>query len=163
MSLVHFAELNWTTYEVMGFITVGDDVPIGNGQTLADDPTNVAGENYVNSITKRGNRYKAYSRTGAFRQRPAMIGGIYDSDNDWFVDVQPYSSWTLNTSNGAWEAPVTYPTVTTYTAKDNSTKDWRIVWWEEEVTWGGLKDAVDWDNKPWFWNKTNLQWEEKNS
>lgn len=162
MAIINFAELNWTTYEVMELIAAGDDIPIGGGRTLADDPTNVKGEEYIASIVKRGNRYKAFSKSGEFRQRAAVPGGIYDATNDWFVDPQPFPSWTLNNSNGEWDAPVTYPTITTYTAKDGSTKDWRIVWSEEEVTWGGLKDTVDWDNKPWYWDKIGLQWEEKN-
>ena len=45
----------------------------------------------------------------AFRGNYAIIGGLYDPNNDVFYLKQPFSSWTLNKSNWKWEAPVAYP------------------------------------------------------
>ena len=33
----------------------------------------------------------------------------YDSTADAFYDLQPFSSWTLNTTTYLWEAPIAYP------------------------------------------------------
>ena len=49
-----------------------------------------------------------------FRGNYAGIGSIYDSTNDIFHGPQPYNSWTFNLSIADWEAPVAFPSVTTY-------------------------------------------------
>jgi hypothetical protein len=45
----------------------------------------------------------------ALRGNYAVIGGFYDSEKNVFYDMQPYASWTLNTSTWLWEAPTPYP------------------------------------------------------
>ena len=35
----------------------------------------------------------------------AGVGMTYDETNNIFHDKQPYASWTLNTTTGAWEPP----------------------------------------------------------
>ena len=34
---------------------------------------------------------------------------MYDTLNNWFRGVQPYASWTLNSSTAQWQAPITRP------------------------------------------------------
>ena len=46
-----------------------------------------------------------------FRGNYAGIGYTYDADNDVFLPVKPYESWTLNTDTWAWEAPIADPSV----------------------------------------------------
>jgi hypothetical protein len=54
----------------------------------------------------------------------AGIGDIYDSTNDVFYSIQPYPSWSLNTSTWLWEAPVPCPT------------DGKVYYWDEsELMW----------------------------
>ena len=44
-----------------------------------------------------------------FRGNYAGIGYTYDTDNDVFYAPRPYPSWTINTDNWKWIAPVAYP------------------------------------------------------
>jgi hypothetical protein len=50
----------------------------------------------------------------AFRGNYAGIGYEWDEDNNIFWPKKPYASWTKNTSTASWNAPITYPSVTTY-------------------------------------------------
>ena len=43
------------------------------------------------------------------RKNYAVVGGIYDAENDAFCDPQPFPSWALNTTTYIWEAPVSRP------------------------------------------------------
>jgi len=45
-----------------------------------------------------------------FRGNFAGPGMLYDSDLDAFIPVQPYPSWTLNTTTYQYEAPIPMPT-----------------------------------------------------
>lgn len=45
----------------------------------------------------------------AYRKNYASVGGGYDGIG--FYDIQPYSSWILNSDTYYWEAPVPYPDV----------------------------------------------------
>ena len=72
------------------------------------------GEWIQTSYNTRGNVH--YGSDGspdggeALRGNYAGIGYVYDRNNDVFYPAQPYASWTLNTTNWTWEAPVAYPT-----------------------------------------------------
>ena len=104
------------------------------------------------SYNTRGNKY--YNADGSegdqskkLRGNYAGIGMIYDEDNDMFFSKQPFPSWTKNTSTAVWDAPITYPSVTTDGA-DPVVWDWNIVWNES---------AYQADNsKGWKGTKTNL-------
>ena len=48
------------------------------------------------------------------RGNKASRGYIWDPAKEIFYSQQPYSSWTLNEATASWEAPVTFPTITTY-------------------------------------------------
>lgn len=72
------------------------------------------------SYNTRGNQH-LFDGT-AFRGNYATIGGIYDSENDVFIDPQPYSSWTLNQTNWTWEAPI-----------PNPSDDETVYWWDEDL------------------------------
>lgn len=41
-----------------------------------------------------------------FRGNFAYVGITWDPVNQLFVEDQPYPSWTLNTTTGAWESPI---------------------------------------------------------
>lgn len=53
--------------------------------------------------------YIEYSNEGAFRTNPAQIHGTYDIENDVFISIRPYASWTLNLETFKWEAPSLKP------------------------------------------------------
>ena len=43
------------------------------------------------------------------RKNYAVLGGIYDSANDAFIDVQPHPSWVLDPNTFIWISPVPRP------------------------------------------------------
>ena len=47
-----------------------------------------------------------------FRKQYAGIGYTYDAAKNKFISPQPHASWSLDASDD-WQAPVTYPTITT--------------------------------------------------
>tara|TARA_E500000305_G_C3911762_1_gene183741 strand:- start:151 stop:498 length:348 start_codon:yes stop_codon:yes gene_type:complete len=81
-----------------------------------------------NWIQTSYNTYGGVHKSGGtpLRYNYAGVGYLYDATADAFYEVQPYNSWTLNTSTYLWEAPVAYPT-------DDKKYDWNeeIINWEE--------------------------------
>ena len=61
-----------------------------------------------------------------FRKNYAGIGFKYDEVLDAFIPPQIYSSWTLNTETGGWDAPVAYPDL-----NENQIATWN----EEALEW----------------------------
>ena len=43
------------------------------------------------------------------RKGRAEVGGKYDQENDVFVCIQPFPSWTFNNETGEWESPIAHP------------------------------------------------------
>lgn len=85
----------------------------------------------------------------SIRERPAGVGGTYDVTNDAFIDLKPYSSWTLNDSR-EWEAPVAEPT--------NEQRGEKIVYWNEDsLVWKGM-EIVDGNESITTWDPSNLIW-----
>jgi hypothetical protein len=60
-----------------------------------------------------GNRWVQTSYNNNFRKQYAGIGYTFDSHKNKFIAPQPFASWSLD-ANDDWQAPVAYPTVTTY-------------------------------------------------
>jgi hypothetical protein len=72
------------------------------------------------SYNTRGNKYynadgtEAADQSQKLRGNYAGIGYTWDEDNEIFWPKQPHASWSKNTTTAAWDAPITYPSVTTY-------------------------------------------------
>ena len=64
------------------------------------------------SYNTSGNQHK--NGGTAFRGNYAGIGYTWDEDNEIFWPKKPHASWTKNTSTASWDAPITYPSITTY-------------------------------------------------
>ena len=83
--------------------------------------------------TRGGKHYDADNnlsgdQSKAFRGNYAGIGYSWDEDNKLFFGPQPHASWSKNTTTAGWDAPITYPTVETYTETDSSTQRYNIYW-----------------------------------
>ena len=105
------------------------------------------------SYNTRGNKY--YNADGTegdqslkLRGNYAGIGYTWDEDNAIFWPKQPHASWTKNTTTAAWQAPITYPSVTDDGA-DPVVWDWSISWNETAYQadntkgWKATKRNVD--------------------
>jgi len=86
----------------------------------------------------------------------AIIGGSWNDEYQIFCTPQIYSSWTLNTSTGRYEAPVTFPS--------NIPEDSEVVWDEDNQRWQSIKTIAN-DNSVLDpaeiqnWNPSTSSWE----
>ena len=129
--MAHFAELK-TKVDPTGFTTdthqvVERVVVVGNDCVPSD--MHADGETWCINFFK-GGIWKQTSYNNNFRKMYAGIGMIYDPVKDKFLTQQPYASWSLDASDD-WQAPVTYPTITTY----DTDKIYSISWDEENLRW----------------------------
>jgi len=160
--MAHFAELE-SKVDPTGFtsdthqmvkrvVVVGNDIA-ANGGTLGDNDMHVDGETWCSNFFKGGS-WKQTSYNGNFRKQYAGIGSVYDTTKNKFLSQQPYASWLLD-ANDDWQAPVTYPSITTY--GDNA--PYNIVWDEDNLRWlGTTSDATPqefaWDPDTSSWSAT---------
>ena len=116
------------------------------------------------SYNTKGNKYydadgsEAADQSKKFRGNYAGIGYTWDEDNSIFWPPHIHASWTKNTSTAAWDAPITYPSVITYTS-GSDTLNWLIDWnetgYQADNTkgWEGTKagsDTIhDWNGSAW--------------
>jgi hypothetical protein len=104
------------------------------------------------SYNTRGNKY--YNADGTegdqskkLRGNYAGIGYTWDEDNAIFWPKQPHASWSKNTSTAAWDAPITYPSVTDDGADP--------VVWRYNVSWNETLYQSD-NTKGWEATKSNV-------
>lgn len=73
-------------------------------------------------------------------RRYAMIGGIYDRENNVFIDKKPdaYPSWVLQ-EDGSWAPPIDYPSLIAESDWPEEYGDYminqRYYWNEDSVSW----------------------------
>ncbi len=118
--MAHFAELDENNI-VTRVVVVNNDVIIVDGAENEQ-----AGVDFLISLYG-DSTWKQTSFNATIRKNYAGKGYTYDSDNDAFIALQPYPSWTLNSSY-AWQAPVAYPDVVdgedTYYRWDEDSTSW---------------------------------------
>jgi hypothetical protein len=132
--MAHFAELK-TKPDPTGFTTdthqvVERVVVVGNDCVPSD--MHADGETWCINFFK-GGIWKQTSYNNNFRKSYAGMGMVYDPVKDKFLSPQPYASWALDASDD-WQAPVTYPTITTYGSNDPLDM-YLISWNEAELKW----------------------------
>jgi len=160
--MAHFAELKSevdptghttdTHQVVQRVIVVGNDIAAGGG-TLGDNDMHVDGETWCSNFFKGGS-WKQTSYNNNFRKQYCGKGFVYDSAKDKFLSPQPYKSWALD-GNDDWQAPVTYPTITTYGSND-PLDHYHISWDEAGQKWTA-KDNSDPVNN-FNWDASALAW-----
>ena len=155
--MAHFAELE-SKVDPTGFtsdthqivkkvVVVGNDIP-ANGGILGDNDMHVDGETWCANFFKGGS-WKQTSYNNKFRKQYAGIGCRYDSTKNKFIAPQPFASWSLD-SNDDWQAPVAFPTVTTY--GDNA--PYAISWDEANLRWVGSDN----NNNEFAWDPDTSSW-----
>ena len=151
--MAHFAELN-SSNEVLRVIVISNDDVAANGGDLHADA-----ETFVASIVPHstgGTAWKQTSYNSNFRKQYAGIGFSYNPSIDKFIQPLLYSSWSLD-SDGNWQAPVTYPSVT-----EISSLPVMITWDESNLRWEG--ETIDLSKAPpityLVWNASSKAWSE---
>ena len=128
-------------------VVVGNDIA-ANGGILGDNDMHVDGETWCANFFKGGS-WKQTSYNNKFRKQYAGIGYRYDSTKNKFIAPQPFASWSLD-NNDDWQAPVAYPSVTTY--GDNA--PYRITWDEANLRWVGSDN----NNNEFAWDPDTSSW-----
>jgi len=87
-----------------------------------------------------------------YRKNYPSVGFKWDEDRDAFYGSQPYNSWILDENTCLWNAPVAYPSITTY--GDNEL--YQISWDEDNLQWV----AYDRESPQGFfeWNTDSSTW-----
>ena len=142
--MAHFAELDNNNVVLRVVVVSNDCVP-------SDE--HIDGETWCINFFK-GGTWKQTSYNNNFRKQYAGIGFTYDAAKNKFLSPQPFASWSLD-SNDDWQAPVTYPTITTYGSNDPL--DSYIISWDEAGQKWTAKDREDPVNN-FNWDASALAW-----
>ena len=142
--MAHFAELD-NNNVVLRVVVVGND--------CVPSDEHIDGETWCINFFK-GGTWKQTSYNNNFRKQYAGIGMTYDSAKNKFISAQPYNSWALD-ANDDWQAPVTYPTVTTYGSNDPLDR-YIISWDEDNIRWTATDTSDPINN--FNWDASAIAW-----
>ena len=142
--MAHFAELDNNNVVLRVVVVSNDCVP-------SDE--HIDGETWCVNFFKTPN-WKQTSYNHNFRKQYCGIGFTYDSAKNKFISPTPHASWALD-ANDDWQAPVTYPTITTYGSNDPLDR-YMITWDEAGQKWTA-KDREDPVNN-FNWDASALAW-----
>ena len=142
--MAHFAELD-NNNVVLRVVVVGND--------CVPSDEHVDGETWCINFFK-GGIWKQTSYNHNFRKQYAGIGFTYDPAKNKFISPKPYASWALD-DNDDWQAPVTYPTITTYGSNDPL--DRYMISWDEAGQKWTAQDNEDPHNN-FNWDASALAW-----
>jgi len=142
--MAHFAELD-NNNVVLRVVVVGND--------CVPSDEHVDGETWCINFFK-GGTWKQTSYNHNFRKQYAGMGYTYDAAKNKFISPQPYTSWALD-ANDDWQAPVTYPTITTYGSNDPL--DIYLISWDEAGQKWTATDHEDPVNN-FNWDASALAW-----
>jgi hypothetical protein len=122
--MAHFAQIDSDSI-VTNVIVVAD----------SDAPNEAAGISFCQELLGADTNWVQTSYNNNIRFRYAGTGMKYDSTNDVFYEQQPYTSWGLNTSTWAWDAPVALPDDAGVDDVDNPTEYVNYTWDESSTSW----------------------------
>jgi len=142
--MAHFAELD-NNNVVLRVVVVGND--------CVPSDEHIDGETWCVNFFKTPN-WKQTSYNHNFRKEYCGAGYTFDAAKNKFISPKPHASWSLD-SNDDWQAPVTYPTVTTYGSNDPLDR-YLISWDEDNLRWTA-KDHEDPINN-FNWDASALAW-----
>ena len=120
--MAHFAKLG-ANGKVIQVLTMDNDKMLNAdgvedenvGQQWLEHHNNWPAQMWIQtSYNTSGNTHKSGDNSKAFRGNYAGIGYEWDEDNNIFWPKKPYASWVKNTTTANWDAPITYPSITTY-------------------------------------------------
>jgi hypothetical protein len=144
--MAHFAELSQANIVLRVVVIDNNDVIANGGDQSATAEKAVE---QIVPFSKWGVKWVQTSYNNNFRKQYCGIGYTFDSTKNKFIAPQPFASWSLD-ANDDWQAPVAYPTVTTY--GDNI--KYFISWDEAGQRWIGKDDQ----NNSFAWSPETSSW-----
>jgi hypothetical protein len=144
--MAHFAELDKNNKVLRVVVACNQDIADNGGEQSEQ-----AAEHFKNvcPFSSNGVKWVQTSYNNNFRKKYAGIGDTFDSVKNKFISSQPFTSWSLD-ANDDWQAPVAYPTVTTY--GDNA--KYFIFWDEIGQRWIGKDNQ----NNEFAWSPEFSSW-----
>jgi hypothetical protein len=144
--MAHFAEIDINNKVLRVLVACNQDIANNGGEQSEQ-----AAEHFkkICPFSLNGVKWVQTSYNNNFRKQYAGIGYTFDSTKNKFISPQPFASWSLD-ANDDWQAPVAYPTVTTY--GDNV--KYFISWDEIQQRWLG-KDI---ENNEFIWIPSSASW-----
>jgi hypothetical protein len=145
--MAHFAELDINNKVLRVVVACNQDIANNGGEQSEQ-----AAEHFkkVCKLSENGVKWVQTSYNNNFRKQYAGVGMIYDSIKNKFISDQPFPSWSLDV-NDDWQAPVTYPTITTY---GDNVKYVVIKWDEVNIRWL----AYDLEANEFAWIPESSSW-----
>jgi hypothetical protein len=144
--MAHFAELSQANIVLRVVVIDNNDVIANGGDQSATAEKAVE---QIVPFSKWGVKWVQTSYNNNFRKQYCGIGYTFDSTKNKFIAPQPFASWSLDASDD-WQAPVAYPTVTTY--GDNV--KYFISWDEAGQRWIGKDDQQN----TFAWSPSTSSW-----
>jgi len=144
--MAHFAEIDLNNIVLRVNCACNQDIANNGGEQSEQAAQHFA---TVSPLSQNGIKWIQTSYNNNFRKQYAGIGYTYDASKDKFISPQPFASWSLD-SNDDWQAPIAFPTVTTY--GDNV--GYFIYWDEANLRWMG-KDS---QNNEFSWIPLSSSW-----
>jgi hypothetical protein len=144
--MAHYAELDINNKVIRVLTACNQDIATHGGE-LSEEAANYFGT--YTPFSENGVKWVQTSYNNNFRKQYAGIGCTFDSTKNKFISPQPFASWSLD-SNDDWQAPVAYPSVTTY--GDNV--KYFITWDESNLRWIGKDDQ----NNTFTWSPQTSSW-----
>lgn len=120
--MAHFAKIDEQGTVLQVIVVNNSDILDENGQE-----SEAVGKQFCHKLL--GGEWVQTSYNSNMRKQYACIGGRYDAENDVFISVQPYPSWSLD-ENFDWQAPVPAPDGDYVWDEDN--QQWVVVPTEEQ-------------------------------
>ena len=149
--MAHFAKLDENNIVIS--VHALDNHVTADSEGVEDENIGVA---YLTKIHNHSN-WKQTSYNHNFRKQYCGIGYTYDSAKDKFIEPQPFPSWSLD-ENDDWNAPVTYPSITSYIPEGQSEPLFYLINWDEP---GQKWTAYDWQTPQgsFNWNVDTGSWD----
>jgi hypothetical protein len=103
--MAHFAELD--SNNIVLRVTVVDNKDTADVNGVEKE---YIGQAHLEKVL--GGTWKQTSYNGNFRGNYAGRGYTYFAEQDLFMPPKPYNSWSMDTAEATWVAPITQPTLT---------------------------------------------------
>jgi hypothetical protein len=144
--MAHFAEIDSNNKVLRVVVACNQDIANNGGEQSEQ-----AAEHFkkICKLSSNGIKWVQTSYNNNFRKQYAGIGFTFDSAKNKFISPQPFASWSLD-ANDDWQAPVAYPTVTTY--GDNAR--YFISWDEAGQRWIGMNE----ESNEFYWTPSSSSW-----
>jgi len=144
--MAHFAELDINNKVLRVLTACNQDIATHGGE-LSEEAANYFGT--YTPFSENGVKWVQTSYNNNFRKQYAGIGYIFDFIKNKFITPQPFASWLLD-YNDDWQAPIAFPTITTYGDNVN----YLISWDESNLKWIGKDDQ----NNTFAWIPSSSSW-----